>query len=134
MPKRAWLIFNVSQRKMNRRAEVLQELVRFEKPTEPLMRELRAFGWNWLAEAPLVVLKKEDLLRVIDRYLGGEITAAQLQEWAENLEVREDVAFDQSEEDLLDDIFFRLATPFINQPLTIESVGKMKHDLPGKTG
>jgi len=127
-----WLIFDVSQ-KMNRRAEILEELVRLEKPTEPLMRELSALGWDWPGE-PLLVLKKKDLLAIIDRFLAEEITAAQLQEWAENLEAREDVAFDKEEEDLLDDVFFRIATPFINDPLTRESVLKMRDKLTRKKG
>jgi hypothetical protein len=113
---------------VNRRAEVLQELVRYEKPTEPLMRELKSFGWDW-SDAPLLVLKKEDLLKIINRFLSGEISATQLQEWAENLEVREDIAFDEKESELIDDVFFRLATPEINEPLTSESVQRMKDEL-----
>lgn len=93
------------------------------------MRELNSFGWDWLGEEPLVVLMKEDLLRVIDRFLAGKITAAQLQEWAENLESREDVAFDAKNEEALNDVFFRIATPFINEPLTEESVRKMRAEL-----
>lgn len=123
----------VSQIEMNRRAEILQELVRFEKPTEPLLRELGSFGWDW-SEAPLLVLKKEDLVRVVDRFLAGEIDAAQLQQWAENLEVREDVAFDEPEEALIDDVFFRLATPEINEPLTRQSVQRMKDELTRNRG
>jgi hypothetical protein len=113
---------------MSRRAEILQELARFETPTEPLLRELRSFGWDW-SDAPLLVLKKADFLRVVDRFLAGQISAAQLQEWAENLEEREDVAFDESEGELLDDIFFRIATPEINEPLTQEVVQRMRHEL-----
>ena len=113
---------------MNRRAEILQELVRFEKPTDPLMRELRALGRDWDGE-PLLVLKKEHLLQIIDRFLAREISGEQLQEWAENLEVREDVGFDQKEEELLDSVFFRIATPEINDPLTPDVVRQMRNEL-----
>src|SRR6059058_1573276 len=99
---------------MTRRAEILQDLVRYEKPTEPLLNELKTFGWDWTGE-PLVILRKDDIIRMIDRFLSAEITAAQLQEWAENLECREDVAFDPAGKELIDDMFFRLATPFINE-------------------
>ena len=118
---------------MNRRAEILHALVLFDQPPKPLMRELSSFGWDWDG-APLVTLKKEDLLRIIDRFLATEITAAQLQEWAENLEVRDDVAFDEQEKERIDDVFFRLATPEINEPLTPESVRKMKTELISKSG
>jgi len=113
---------------VNRRAEILKELVRFESPSEPLLRELQTFGWDW-SGAPLVVLGKEDLLRIIDRFLTGKITAAKLQEWAENLEVREDVAFDEKSAELLNDIFFRIATPMINEPLTHEVVQAMRNEI-----
>jgi hypothetical protein len=106
---------------MRRRTQILQELARFETPSEPLLRELRSFGWDWTGK-PLLVLTKADILRVIDRFLAGQISAAQLQEWAENLEVREDVAFEERDAELLDDIFFRIATPMINEPLTHEVV------------
>jgi hypothetical protein len=113
---------------MSRRAEILQELARFETPTEPLLQELRAFGWDW-SGAPLLVLTKADLLRVIDRFLAGQISAAQLQQWAENLELREDVAFDERDAELLDDIFFRIATPEINEPLTHDVVRRMRDEI-----
>lgn len=113
---------------MNRRAEILQALVRYDLPPKPLMTELRALGWDWSGE-PLLVIKKEDLLRVIDRFLAGSITAEQLQEWAETLEVRDDVSFDPKEEELLDDVFFRIATPEINAPLTPEVVRQLRHEL-----
>ena len=111
-----------------RRAEILQELARFETPSEPLLRELRTFRWDW-SDAPLLVLTRADFLRIIDRFLAGQISVAQLQEWAENLEVREDVAFEDSCRDLLDDIFFRIATPEVNEPLTHEVVQRMRDEI-----
>jgi len=113
---------------MHRRAEILQELARFETPSEPLRRELRTFRWDW-RDAPLLVLTRGDFLRVIDRFLAGKISAPQLQEWAENLEVREDVAVEQCCSDLLDDIFFRIATPEVNEPLTREGVQRMRDEI-----
>jgi hypothetical protein len=113
---------------MQRRAEILQELARFETPTEPLLQELLSFGWDW-SDAPLLVLSKADLLRVIDRFLAGQISAAQLQQWAENLEEREDVAFDESDAELLGGIFFRIATPMINEPLAHDVVQRMRDEI-----
>lgn len=113
---------------MSRRAEILQELARFETPTEPLMVELRSLGWDW-SEAPLLVLTKPDFLRIIDRFLEGQIRTSQLQEWAENLEVREDVAFDEKNKELLDDLLFRIATPEVNESLTRDVVQRMKEEI-----
>ena len=111
-----------------RRAEILRELARFETPIEPLLQELKSFGWDW-SGAPLLLLTKADLFRVIDRFLAGQISAAQLQAWAENLEVREDVAFDEREAELIDGILFRIATPMINEPLTHDVVQRMRDEI-----
>lgn len=115
---------------MQRRAAILKELARFETPTEPLMRELRSFGWDW-SGAPLLVLTKSDFLHVLDRYLAGQISTSELQEWAENLEARDDVAFDEKDKELLDDIFFRIATPEVNGSLTQDVVRRMRDEVTG---
>ncbi len=91
---------------MNRRAEILLELIKFETPAGPLINELQGFCWDWINEEPLVRITKDHLLRVIDRFLADELTAVQLQEWAENLECREDVGFDQKQEAVLEEVFF----------------------------
>ncbi len=114
---------------VERRADILKRLIRYEEPPEPLATELREFPWDWLEEEPLVRLHASDLLRVIDRFLAGDIDAQQLQDWAERLECREDIGFGPDDEQLVDDVFFRLATPFINEPLTHETVSRMRELL-----
>ena len=114
---------------VQRRADILKRLIRYEEPPEPLTSELREFPWDWLEEEPLVRLSTDDLLHVIDRFLAGDIDAQQLQDWAERLECREDIGFGPDDEELVDDVFFRLATPFINEPLTEETVSRMREQL-----
>src|SRR4026208_1934325 len=112
-----------------RRADTLQRLVRYDEPAEPLVRELREFPWDWFDDQPVVTLHVADLLRVIDRFLVGQISATQLQDRAERLECREDLGFDPAHEEAVDDVFFRLASPFINEPLTRETVSRMREEL-----
>ena len=114
---------------IERRAEILKRLIRYEEPPEPLASALNEFSWDWLEDEPLIRLRASDLLRVIDRFLAGNIDAQQLQDWAERLECREDIGFESDDKQLVDDVFFRLATPFINEPLTHESVSRMREQL-----
>jgi hypothetical protein len=65
----------------------------------------------------------------MDRYLNGELSAKQLQDWAECLERRDDVAFDSGVADLLDDIQFRLANPEINGGISRVIVTDMRAEL-----
>jgi hypothetical protein len=102
-------LFSLDLVSVERRADILKRLIRWEEP--------------------LVRLGASDLLRVIDRFLAGDIDAQQLQDWAERLECREDIGFGPDDEQLVDDVFFRLATPFINEPLTHETVSRMREQL-----
>ena len=43
--------------------------------------------------------------------------------------MREDVAFDERDGELLCDIFFRIATPEINEPLTHDVVRRMRDEI-----
>jgi hypothetical protein len=62
-------------------------------------------------------------------FFTGQLTAEQLEEWAENLEHREDVAFAPGEEELLDETLFCLANPSINFAITQESVSQLRRPL-----
>jgi hypothetical protein len=102
---------------VNRRAELLNRLAEFREPPDPLLAELRTFPFDW-NDAPLLVLSCDHFRRVLGRFLSGDITSAQLQDWAECLETRDDVAFDLDHAELLGDLQFRLANPTINGALT----------------
>jgi hypothetical protein len=114
---------------MNRRAEILHAFVKGEPVGNSLLEELRAFGWDWHEEEPLALVAKSDLLRIIDMFLSDQISADQLERWAEFLEVREDVDFDSHQRDLLRDVFFRIANPIVHEPLTKDSVRGMRNEL-----
>lgn len=111
-----------------RRATILHDLIRFETPDQPLVDELRSFGWDWDGP-PLAIIRGEDILRQLERCLAGDISSSDLQRWAENLEVREDVAFDPEQESILDEVFFQIATPEINRELTPEVCLELRNQL-----
>ena len=113
---------------MNSRKEILEKLARFDEPSAPLIEALRAMGWDW-SEEPLLVLTAEHFLSVMDRFLSGQLSAEQIEQWAENLEHRDDVGFAPPREELLDEILFCLANPSINRAITHESVGQFKQQL-----
>ena len=113
---------------MDHRAAILAKLASFDEPTAPLIDELRSMGWDWTGE-PLLVLTAEHFLTVMDRFLSGRLSADQVEEWAENLEQREDVGFASDKEELLDEMLFFLANPSINYGITQESVSRFRQRL-----
>ena len=113
---------------MNNREELLKRLVEFRGPPKPILDDLQSFGWDW-DEEPLVVLSASHFRAVFSRFLSGEIDAEQLEEWAENLESREDVGFNAQQEVILKDLLYRLGNPTMIEPITVELIEGFQNGL-----
>jgi hypothetical protein len=98
------------------RRSLLERLVRFELPIEDSIAMLRAYGWD--AEEELVILTPADAIRILERYLVGELKAQQVEYWAELLEMRDDVGFDDRWSAELRRLVSILANPESTEPLT----------------
>ena len=114
-----------NSKEATRRAEVLKGLAEFQTSYDSLLNELQTFGWDW-EEEPLLVLKPRHVISALNRFLGGSISAAQLEDWANIFEVRDDVQFETK---ALQDFIFRLANPILNGAITTESIQKMKTEI-----
>jgi len=118
----------MESRSIERRAELLDKLAQFRDPPDPLRAELRTFDFDWIGPA-LLVLTASHFRSVMDRYLAGELTAQQVEEWAECLESRDDVGFDPTVTQVLRDLQFRLANPDISERITPLVVTSMRAEL-----
>jgi hypothetical protein len=97
---------------------LLGRVVRYELPLSDTLVMLRAFGWD--AEAELYELTAGDVRAILGRYLTGDLTAAQLENWAELLEMRGDLGYEPEKTDTLKHIILRLANPETHGPITGE--------------
>jgi len=111
------------------RAELLRALIAYELPIGPVLADLRSFGWD--APNPLVVLTREDMVRILDRYLTGELGAAEVTDWADLIECREDIGFPGGDKDVLSDALFRLANPNLRGDVTPELGQIIRRELVG---
>lgn len=101
---------------MRDRADVLRDLLEARRPIDELVRELSQHEWD--CEQELVLLQPSHLASILDAYLTGSRTAAEVRSWAEAIECREDIGFDPAREDMLKDGIFELANPDISGALT----------------
>jgi hypothetical protein len=90
--------------------------VRYELPLEETLLLLRTFGWHSAEE--LVVMTADDVVHVLGRFLAGELSASQIQHWAELLELREDVGFEPRWAEHLRLAVRNLATPEVFGAIT----------------
>ena len=74
---------------------------------------------NWDVEKPLVILTSNILQMLLRKYILGEINASELQYWAEFVELRDDIGYEEKNEDVLREVIFELATPEINRVLSL---------------
>ena len=115
---------------MRSRQELIRRIVEGEFPVAPLREELAAYPWD--ADDPLVSLRPDHVRRVVERFLLGELTSSNVQEWAEAVELRDDVDFDDTELDLAR-LMFILANPEVNGPLTPERARELLSALDNST-
>ena len=95
--------------------EYLNALVNFDQPLSTILPILKTFPWD--SSEAIITLKKEHLLDILDRYLHNALSATDLENWADAIECREDIAYETDYEALINDIIFDLANPTLNDPL-----------------
>ena len=93
------------------RKELVERLVRFDAPLAPTLSALQEFGWD--CDEPLVTLDASSVRSVLQRYLSGSLTAADVEAWADAIECRDDI-----EASGFRDVIFELASPSITRQLS----------------
>jgi hypothetical protein len=108
-----------------RRAELLTQLIQRTRPVSDLLTLLGEFPWD---SDPLVTVSATDIAAVLRDFLLDHLTHEQVEEWADALEVRDDVDVTFS---LLQDVLFELANANLNGPLTRERARQILREIQG---
>ncbi|MBP0029192.1 hypothetical protein [Roseofilum sp. Guam] len=105
---------------MKTRTELLNALLNFNQPLGEIVPYLHDFGWD--SDTPLVVLNCQHLCSILQRYLDRKLSAEDLEDWANTIEGREDITYDDEHEELLKNLIFELANPWLASPLSVPLV------------
>ena len=103
---------------METRKNIVTHLIEHQEPISRLVQKLKVYGWD--CDEELVVLTPAHVVNVLDKYLANEINEMQVQEWANAIERREDIGFQEEYSSTLDEMIFWLASPNINFPISVE--------------
>jgi hypothetical protein len=114
------------------RKALLAALVRYELPVEPVLNRLASVPWDSTEE--LARIGAADIVSILDRFIDGELSAEQVTEWADLLEVRDDVGVDPHHENALRDIIFRLANPNLRDAITPAMASRIRIEILGLDG
>jgi len=100
---------------MNKRQEILKVLIGFEQPIQHLEDMLSKFDWD--SDKELVLLSLAHIAHVLKNYLAADISADEVEQWANAIECRDDIGFESHDEDLIRDLIHELADPLVTEPL-----------------
>jgi hypothetical protein len=98
---------------MNTHHQLLNSLLKLDRPLTEILAPLNALGWD--NPQTFVTLKPQHITQILQSYLNHQITELEIENWANAIESREDIA---TEEELLEQIIFDLANPLLTTPLT----------------
>jgi len=80
----------------------------------------------------LVTLTLKDIGSILTRFLQLELTAQDVTDWASALELRDDIKFGYDDEGAVFTAIFKLATPELEGPLTMQRAESLIHVLSSK--
>jgi hypothetical protein len=109
---------------MRRREDILKDLINLKGNLTDIKIELAQYSWD--SETPVLVINKKDFINVLQRYIDGSLTSLEIENWANAIECRDDMDF---EDDELQEIIFELANPDINGEITEELLKKIINKL-----
>lgn len=101
---------------MANRETTLRCLLEFSTSINDLRSQLEQHKWD--CATPLVVLKAEHINSVLSRFSSGDLSENEVEEWANLLELRDDISFDEENKNAIKSVLYELANPYLTYPLT----------------
>lgn len=99
------------------RHEILERLVTFAGGMEELAGLLAGIPWD-TDETP-VILSRAEVGSVLTRYIQDEISERDVTDWANLLEMREDIDYETSFEEMISIFVFEAANPELEGRATV---------------
>jgi len=88
------------------RRKFLLELLNWTSPLREVFAQLALFPWDH--ETTLVLVERHHLRNALTRYVEGSASSEEIEQWAEALESRDDVGFEDGVADLARELLWKL--------------------------
>ena len=96
---------------------ILLDLVHFKNNIDTLKNMLSQIGFD--SEIELVSMSRDNIVEILQRSLDKKISFLELEEWANLIECREDIGF---EDEKTQEMIFKLANPCLHEKLDEKQV------------
>lgn len=95
------------------RLDAVRSLAEYSRSLTEISDHLNTFKWDY--EGQLFCFSKGHIVSVLERYLSGEFTSKNIEEWANIVECREDIYFDKDYEEKIENVIYELANPILTR-------------------
>lgn len=69
-------------------------------------------------------IKRRHLIKIMQDFINGKVSKDELESWAELLEGRDSVEYEEGYEDRISDVLFWISTPDINKPINNNNINE----------
>ena len=111
------------------KTSILLDLVYFKNNIDTLKNMLSQIGFD--SEIELVSMSRDNIVEILQRSLDKKISFLELEEWANLIECREDIGF---EDEKTQEMIFKLANPYLYGKLDEKQVLSYLNELKGVDG
>ncbi|MCX6132136.1 MAG: hypothetical protein NTX25_24150 [Proteobacteria bacterium] len=94
------------------RNEIIENLINLDRSLEEIRMKLKTLSWDSDEE---ILMTKESAKSVLARYINDSIDLQTLTEWANMIEGREDICYEQPCSNDLKQLIFDLANPDLQE-------------------
>ena len=108
---------------------ILLDLVHFKNNIDTLKNMLSQIGFD--SEIELVSMSRDNIVEILQRSLDKKISFLELEEWANLIECREDIGFEDKK---TQEMIFKLANPYLYGELDEKQVLSYLNELKGVDG
>ncbi len=112
---------------MVNRIAILLDLLNFSKTIDELKLELHSLPWDY--DGTPIIFSRSHLLNVLLRFLKADIDKIEVENWANLVESREDIEFEEKYSTELSQMIYQLANPTLEGELDINKCKEMIDNL-----
>ncbi len=110
-----------------RREKLIRKIIDFDDAINQHIKEISTYGWD--SDRELVILSKTDIANILQKFSSGEISKQELDKWANFIECREDIGFEEPRREALQEIIHWLANPDLGYEVNANLILRIEEAL-----
>ncbi len=100
--------------------KVLADLISGSSKPAEIDQRIQTLNLNRFDVEPLISLQLKDIQKILEKYISGEFSAEDIEDWANLIESYEDIEYEEKDAEQITQLIYELATPENEEELSPE--------------